>query len=641
MRLYFLLLLMLFSALRLSAANLPKNEKDSLLAIAECLPTDSLGFEKMVDIAKIVQASDEFLFFTEFFLHKATQCNNLRYVCKGYYFQIIYYSNNGRFDKVAPVFDRMAPIALELQMYYEYFNARRILIESYIRQDLFERAIDEGLLMKQEALRLNNTDGIIAADMVVADAYESTARITMAVELLNEALSMSRSDDYITRVQIIIRLLSATYNDKKASMQIKNNLDLLRQTLIQMENISGDNKTRYPFYYFYMHVFYADYYLSINDIKLTDIHRVEAEKYLGQMEFDGYKRYYHQMMTNYYVCRGDYKQALAENEKIFPLVRKPSESYYKHYIFEKAQLLVQDGRAEEAIAIYKKNIPELVSVMRKLSEKQKSRLLANYNNDQNILKKELLKQWARIGVLIFFSILLAILIFFTYKVICLRGKLRNSTQELEEARILMEKANEGKTEFLHQVCHEIRTPLNAVCGFSDLLSENCFSEEERINFCNIIENNSIHLNQLINNILELSRIESGRMTLGDEEKNPNVFLQEAIADMPNDIPVVLNLPEPEADLRIRVDSAKLRHIIHSLYEERSGDAVCTLHIDRREWTAQFIFEGSALAIGHDGFQKEHIRNEINRQYVSRQHGSYDIHTAHGTNIISIRYPLAE
>lgn len=641
MRLHLLLFLTLFSALRLNAANLPKNEKDSLVAMIESLPTDSLGFEKMVDITKIIQASDDFLFFTELFLQKAIQSKAPRYVCKGCYFQIIYYSNNGCFDKLAPIFDRMAPIALEQQMYYEYFNARRILIESYIRQDLFERAIDEGLLMKQEALRLNNSDGIIAADMVVAGAYEVTARNTMAVELLNEALSMSRYDDYITRVQIIIRLLSATYNDKKVNMHLKGNLDLLRQTLAEMEAVSADNKTKYPFYYFYMHVIYAGYYLTANDLKLADFHRIEAEKYLPLIEFDGYKTYYHQMMTDYHVCRGDYKHALAENEKIFHLVRNHSESYYKHYIFQKARLLVHDGRAGEAIDIYKKNIPELVSVMRNLSEKQKSRLLANYNNDQNILKKELLKQWAHIGVLIFFSILLMILIFFTYKVIRFRHKLRNSTQELEEARILMEKANEEKTEFLHQVCHEIRTPLNAVCGFSDLLSENCFSEEERLKFCSIIESNSANLNQLINNILELSRIESGKMTLGEEERNPDVLLQDTIANMPGDIPVVLNLPEPDHDIRIRVDSAKLRNIIHSLYEERAGDAVCTLLIDRREWTARFVFEGSALAIEHGGFQKEHIRNEINRQYVSRQHGSYDIHTAHGTNIISIRYPLAE
>lgn len=424
-------------------------------------------------------------------------------------------------------------------------------------------------------------------------------------------------------------------------MHLKGNLDLLRQTLAEMEAVSADNKTKYPFYYFYMHVIYAGYYLTANDLKLADFHRIEAEKYLPLIEFDGYKTYYHQMMTDYHVCRGDYKYALAENEKIFHLVRNHSESYYKHYIFQKARLLVHDGRAGEAIDIYKKNIPELVSVMRNLSEKQKSRLLANYNNDQNILKKELLKQWAHIGVLIFFSILLMILIFFTYKVIRFRHKLRNSTQELEEARILMEKANEEKTEFLHQVCHEIRTPLNAVCGFSDLLSENCFSEEERLKFCSIIESNSANLNQLINNILELSRIESGKMTLGEEERNPDVLLQDAIANMPGDIPVVLNLPEPDHDIRIRVDSAKLRNIIHSLYEERAGDAVCTLLIDRREWTARFVFEGSALAIEHGGFQKEHIRNEINRQYVSRQHGSYDIHTAHGTNIISIRYPLAE
>lgn len=95
--------------------------------------------------------------------------------------------------------------------------------------------------------------------------------------------------------------------------------------------------------------------------------------------------------------------------------------------------------------------------------------------------------------------------------------IKDREQELEEARLLAEKA-ELKQSFLANMSHEIRTPLNAIVGFSNILAlDDGVSPEERLEYIGSINKNSDLLLKLINDILELSRIESGYMSFEYEK----------------------------------------------------------------------------------------------------------------------------
>lgn len=85
----------------------------------------------------------------------------------------------------------------------------------------------------------------------------------------------------------------------------------------------------------------------------------------------------------------------------------------------------------------------------------------------------------------------------------------------EEARVNAEKANQAKSQFLSSMSHELRTPLNAIIGFSQIVKidgEGNLTEDQAKNI-NEIEKAGQHLLELINNVLDLSRIESGRFDL--------------------------------------------------------------------------------------------------------------------------------
>ena len=89
-------------------------------------------------------------------------------------------------------------------------------------------------------------------------------------------------------------------------------------------------------------------------------------------------------------------------------------------------------------------------------------------------------------------------------------------KEYEEKAAKAEKASQMKSLFLANMSHEIRTPLNAIEGFSRVMVETD-SQEERLNYMEIIESNNSRLLSLVNEILDLSRVESGEIVI---KKNP-------------------------------------------------------------------------------------------------------------------------
>ena len=88
-------------------------------------------------------------------------------------------------------------------------------------------------------------------------------------------------------------------------------------------------------------------------------------------------------------------------------------------------------------------------------------------------------------------------------------------REIEDKSRQIEAANRHKSEFLANMSHELRTPLNAIIGFSEVLGERLFGElnEKQAEYTDDILSSGRHLLSLINEILDLSKVEAGRMEL--------------------------------------------------------------------------------------------------------------------------------
>ncbi len=106
--------------------------------------------------------------------------------------------------------------------------------------------------------------------------------------------------------------------------------------------------------------------------------------------------------------------------------------------------------------------------------------------------------------------------FYYFRTKRLKDELLKSEKDLRVAKDRAEESNRLKSAFLANMSHEIRTPLNSIVGFSDVLAGGS-TEDEQQSYYKIIKTNSDLLLRLINDILDLSRLEANRVTLSWEE----------------------------------------------------------------------------------------------------------------------------
>lgn len=93
------------------------------------------------------------------------------------------------------------------------------------------------------------------------------------------------------------------------------------------------------------------------------------------------------------------------------------------------------------------------------------------------------------------------------------------TEEIRKSAEKARKANEAKTRFLFNMSHDIRTPMNAIVGFSGLLEKSIHDEKKSLDYIKKIRVSSDILLTIINQVLEMARIESGKITLSSESVN--------------------------------------------------------------------------------------------------------------------------
>jgi signal transduction histidine kinase len=213
-------------------------------------------------------------------------------------------------------------------------------------------------------------------------------------------------------------------------------------------------------------------------------------------------------------------------------------------------------------------------------------------------------------------------------------QLKAQNTELEKAKELAESANRAKSHFLANISHELRTPLNAIIGFSSILMNQLFGpmgDQKYLEYSRDINESGSHLLDIINDILDLSKAEAGKLTLNYEEVHVGKAINKSITivaeraakskiEITTDIPKML--PPLVAD-RLRLIQIILNVLSNAVkFTEEGGSMHISVRLQETEsGTSNFIIsiKDTGIGMGQDDIEKAFQRfgqvdSGLNRKY---------------------------
>ena len=233
------------------------------------------------------------------------------------------------------------------------------------------------------------------------------------------------------------------------------------------------------------------------------------------------------------------------------------------------------------------------------------------------------KYWV-IGVVSAFMFLIAcflIAIYYIIRINHLKHHLEVSGEELLVAKEKAEESNRLKTAFLANMSHEIRTPLNAVVGFSSVLVSDDSSPAEKEQYCDIIQKNSDLLLHLINDILDISRMESGKIKFVWEECDVVELCQTALstAEYGRKTSALFLFETPVASLVIKTDAQRLKQVLINLLSNAakftpSGSIKLAIAIDKQHQQLELSVSDTGCGIPSDKSDRVFERFEKLNEY---------------------------
>jgi len=184
---------------------------------------------------------------------------------------------------------------------------------------------------------------------------------------------------------------------------------------------------------------------------------------------------------------------------------------------------------------------------------------------------------------------------------------KHAEQELIIAKERAEESDRLKSAFLANMSHEIRTPMNGILGFAEILKEPGLTGEEQQKYINIIEKSGVRMLNIINNIVDISKIEAGLMKINLSESNINEQIDYMCTFFKLEVEakgmkLYCNKTLPSKEAIIRTDREKLYAIFTNLVKNAikySKEGTIEIGYYKKEDTIEFYVKDTGIGIPKD------------------------------------------
>lgn len=449
---------------------------------------------------------------------------------------------------------------------YNYYMSWSYLINHYTISDKNQLAIEEAKKMQNEAFSSDNEIGKALSLVSLGEAYYYFGNYGLSQDCLEQGLNVylsSKDKDYFSISSVYYSLNLALIADKKYDETLTS-CDSWDAAIGKMDEEEHGNTI----------VAFKLVSACARLIALSRLHQFsEANQYLTKIEsyyaqVSSQTDYYLEAKSVYYEEIADYEKALIANQSAIDyFVSMNMLKEELRFTKSKSFILMKLERYQEATQSYYHYTNLKDSLDRSATVYQLNEMLvindiqnAKIANQNLQIEVEHSKRVLSSISAIAFFIVVIILLSFLY-----RNKRMN--KRLNEALIHAEESDRLKSAFLANMSHEIRTPLNAVVGFSNLLTSKEATTEDIEQYRNIINLNSDLLLKLINDILDLSRLDANpdelKLTVFDIVP---LFNDLGVSFMPRitNNNVTLSIVNPYEECIVHLDKNKIIQMITNL-----------------------------------------------------------------------------
>ena len=502
------------------------------------------------------------------------------------------------------------------------FLSGSLVCQDYLWSGNYELAMDKAMQYLDLARESKNDYGLLRAYRDLGMVYQRIKKDSDAVEIFGKGLHLLKGEkaNPAFRIMYLSNMLESTLllGRLSESEALLKQYDHLLDSLERKYN--GEGKI-FPVkrHRCLMSCYYCELYTMKGNSGKAQAYLDQATAYLDSSFGDRVEAQYLRTKSFYYWKEKDYRHALSAVNLALKINRDLDKLEMKKAILQSS------GQLQEAVTIYEEIINKTETINTDAFDRQIEQL--RVLNDLNDLEKqdrelklkseqEALKQ-KQIVVSIGLLLVLMGLLYMLWRIYMHTKRLRNELLQEKDSLIASEKqlrvvtkeaeaANKKKSAFIANISHEIRTPLNAIVGFSELISDESISAGEKKEFFSIINNNSYLLLNLINDILDLSRLESGNMKFIIEKTSLSDCCRNALASVEHRVfpGVQLTYTPSEDPLHIQTDSIRLQQLLINLLTNackftKEGEINLSYQIDEDKQRVRITVTDTGCGIPED------------------------------------------
>ena len=399
----------------------------------------------------------------------------------------------------------------------------------------FDSAIDMLTVIIRKRQQFKDEHGVAKARADLGIAYKHSRQFKLAEEHLLAALSYFQEHDYKHDIASQLHNMSELYND---AFDVKQAIFYGKKALTASEELGHQKAIAGSLQSLAKASFYS------GDLPLANSY-IERSIAVGK--------------------KIDYQLLLTENMAISALIYAGKHEYVKALTeqqgYEKSYLLISNNLLNDKLAEFEAE--QLKQRIVDLEQRRKLQSLRSAKIEQQR------------NIIILALVLILVVVFFIYRRYLekrltqeLEFRVKQRTRELEDLTHELAQANQVKSQFLANMSHEIRTPLTAIVGHSEAIIHGDIEKNKVQEDIAVIHGNSLHLLELINDILDLSRIEANKFELEIQPLDLSELIQDLAHTFTDQaqqkqlrftIEHQLSLP-----FIIQVDSLRLKQILLNL-----------------------------------------------------------------------------